>query len=82
MYFSYYLHAGLDFTSLPPLSSLSFFFLGSMRSLVDIMSKHENTLETHVADSDVSMSDFNGTVEDAKDMDRLGRAQQLKVIIP
>jgi len=43
------------------------------------MSKYENALETHVADSDVSMSEFNGTVEDARDMDRLGRAQQLKV---
>jgi hypothetical protein len=43
------------------------------------MSKHEGTLETQVADSDASMDEFNGTREDAKDMNRLGRAQELKV---
>lgn len=46
---------------------------------IDNMSKHEGTLEMHVADSDASMNDFNGTSEDAKDMDRLGLAQELKV---
>ena len=43
------------------------------------MSKHEGTLETYVASSDASLDDFNGTSEDARDMDRLGRAQELKV---
>jgi hypothetical protein len=43
------------------------------------MSKHEGTLETHIADSDASLDGFNGTSEDARDMDRLGRAQELKV---
>ena len=43
------------------------------------MFKHESALETHVADSDASLDGFNGTSEDAKDMDRLGRAQELKV---
>jgi hypothetical protein len=47
--------------------------------LIDIMSKHESALETHVADSDASLDGFNGTSEDARDMDRLGRAQELKV---
>jgi hypothetical protein len=45
------------------------------------MSKYEGALETHVADSNSSLDEFNGTSEDARDMDRLGRAQELKVPI-
>jgi hypothetical protein len=44
------------------------------------MSKHEGTPETNVVvDSDASLDGFNGTSEDARDMHRLGRAQELKV---
>lgn len=45
------------------------------------MSKNEGALETQVADSDASLDGSNGTSEDAKDMDRLGRAQELKVYV-
>lgn len=54
-------------------------FLSGLCQLIAIMSKHEGTLETYVASSDASLDDFNGTSEDARDMDRLGRAQELKV---
>jgi hypothetical protein len=58
----------LSFSSLLPFSS------------VDNMSKREGALETNVVvDSDASLDEFNGTSEDARDMHRLGRAQELKV---
>ena len=45
------------------------------------MSKNEGALETQVVDSDGSLDGFNGTSEDARDMHRLGRAQELKVYV-
>ena len=77
----YLLNAG----SHPCLTLFSFFSLclslslSSNHLLIDTMSKRGNALQTQLTDSDVSMDEFNGTIEDAKDTDRLGRAQQLKV---
>jgi len=44
-----------------------------------IMAKERDAVETRAADSDSSMDGSMGTSEDAKDMYRLGRSQQLKV---
>ena len=44
------------------------------------MTKNDNVVEMRAAaDSNSSLDDFHGTSEDAKDMCRLGRSQELKV---
>jgi hypothetical protein len=43
------------------------------------MAKTENAVEMRAADSDSSLDGFHGSSEDAKDMYRLGRSQELKV---
>ena len=43
------------------------------------MAKNDNVVEMRAADSSSSLDDFRGTSEDAKDMYRLGRSQDLKV---
>lgn len=43
------------------------------------MAKIDNAVEMRAADSDSSLDGSQGTTEDAKDMYRLGRSQQLKV---
>jgi len=43
------------------------------------MAKTHDAVEMRVADSDGSIDGFSGTSEDAKDMYRLGRSQELKV---
>ena len=43
------------------------------------MSKTHNAVEMRAADSDGSLDGYSGTSQDAKDMYRLGRSQELKV---
>jgi len=43
------------------------------------MAKNHDAVEMRAADSDSSLDGTQGTSEDAKDMYRLGRSQQLKV---
>ena len=43
------------------------------------MAKNDNVVEMRAADSSSSLDDFRGTSEDAKDMYRLGRKQELSV---
>jgi hypothetical protein len=43
------------------------------------MTKTGNAVEMRAADSDSSLDGFHGSSEDAKDMYRLGRSQELKV---
>lgn len=43
------------------------------------MSKTHDTVEMRAADSDGSVDGYSGTSQDAKDMYRLGRSQELKV---
>jgi hypothetical protein len=43
------------------------------------MAKTHDGVEMRAADSDGSIDGFSGTSEDAKDMYRLGRSQELKV---
>jgi hypothetical protein len=43
------------------------------------MAKTHDAVEMRAADSDGSIDGFSGTSEDAKDMYRLGRSQELKV---
>jgi hypothetical protein len=44
-----------------------------------MMAKSANAINMRAADSDSSLDEYQGTSEDAKDMYRLGRSQQLKV---
>lgn len=43
------------------------------------MSKTHDAVEMRAADSDGSLDEYSGTSQDAKDMYRLGRSQELKV---
>jgi hypothetical protein len=43
------------------------------------MAKTHDAVEMRAADSDSSLDGFHGSSEDAKDMYRLGRSQELKV---
>lgn len=43
------------------------------------MSKTHDAVEMRAADSDGSLDGHSGTSQDAKDMYRLGRSQELKV---
>jgi hypothetical protein len=43
------------------------------------MAKIHDAVEMRAADSDGSIDGYSGTSEDAKDMYRLGRSQELKV---
>ena len=43
------------------------------------MAKTHDAVEMRAADSDGSLDEYTGTSEDAKDMYRLGRSQELKV---